>query len=63
MFALGMFVLGIVEAAAGLFSFEVTMYYFGFTFEGITFTQFYYGFKANGTYNASSSDLGNTYLK
>ena len=64
MFALGMLVLGMIEAAAGLFSFEVTMSYFGFTFKGMAFTSFYYAFEANNTYvyDPSSPDLGNKNL-
>jgi predicted acyltransferase len=65
MFALGMLVLGVVEAFAGLFSFLVTMDFFGFTFNGIVFTSFSFCFKADESfvYTPSSPYLGNQNLK
>jgi hypothetical protein len=57
-----MLLLGVVEAAAGLFAFQTTMTYFGFNFLSIVFTQYNDIFQTNGTFDPSSPFLGNTVL-
>jgi magnesium-transporting ATPase (P-type) len=56
----GIVILGIIEAAAVLFSYFTTMSYFGFTVNSLLFTRYHKAFNAtNGIYNASYPSLGN----
>lgn len=63
-FIISFALLGIIEGAAVVFTFNTAMLQFGFKWESIQDTQFKRGFKTNlsQTFNINSSTLGNPYL-